>query len=144
LTFHLSSDTKKEITAENVRELLGLVDLNLVSEFAQLLLEKKAGEAIEFLNGNLQKGMDPQEFTKSIIRYLRETLILKINPQLDKLLASGYTKEQLDRVQEQAKQYDQQTLAATVENFMEAEQQMKTASIIQLPLELAIIDSVNI
>lgn len=144
LTFHSILDTKEGIRANTIKDLLGLVDLNLVGDFVQLLGDKKAGDAIDFLNKNFKEGMDPQEFTKNLIRYLRHTLVLKINPQLDQMFESELTKEQLDRIKEQVDKFDEKLLVQTVENFMEAEQKMKYASIIQLPLELAIIESCGI
>ena len=141
LTFHLGSDIKKEITSEAVRDLLGIVDLNLIGEFARLVLEKNAGGAIEFLNKNLEEGTDPHEFAKSIVRYFRQALVLKINPQLESMLADSFTKEQFARLKEQSERFDERLLPRIVENFMEAESKMKYASIIQLPLELAIIES---
>lgn len=141
LTFHSLLDTKEGIGADATKDLLGIVDLNLVGDFMQLVLEKKAGEAIDFLNKKLQEGMDPQEFTKNLIRYLRHTLVLNINPQLDTMFEAELTKEQLDRMKQQAEQFDGKLLPQIVENFMEAEQKMKYSSIIQLPLELAIVES---
>ena len=141
LTFHSLLDIKEEIAADTVKDLLGIVDINLVGEFVQLLADKKAGEAIDFLNKNLEQGMDPQEFTKNLVRYLRHTLVLKINPQLDKMFETELTREQLERMKQQAEQFDEKLLLKIVENFMEAEQKMKYSSIIQLPLELAIVES---
>jgi DNA polymerase-3 subunit gamma/tau len=160
LTFHSILDTKEktksketketssaklteqsEITAETIQELLGLVDLNLVGDFTQMLAERKASEAIEFLNKNLEGGMDPVEFTKNLIRYLRHTLVLKINPELGRMFETELTKEQLQRIQTQAEKFNEKLLPTIVENFMDAEQKMKYSSIIQLPLELAIIES---
>ena len=141
LTFHSVLDTKDGVTADSVKDLLGLVGLNLVGDFVQLILEKKAGDAIDFLNKNLEEGMDPQEFTKNLIRYLRHTLVLKINPQLGTMFETEFTKEQLDRMRQQAENFDEKLLPRIVESFMEAEQKMKYSSIIQLPLELAIIES---
>lgn len=141
LTFQLGSAIEKEINAQTVKELLGIVDLNIVGEFVQLLLEKRAGESVDFLNKNLEDGMDPQEFAKHLIRYLRHILILNINPQLESILEAGFSKEQIQRMKEQAAKFDKKLLPHIIENFMEAEQKMKYASIIQLPLELAIIDS---
>ena len=141
LTFHSVLDTKEGIGASSIKDLLGLVDLNLVGDFVQLIVEKKAGEAIDFLNKNLEGGMDPQEFTKNLIRYLRHTLVLKINPELGHMFETELTKEQLDRIKQQAEQFDEKLMPKIVENFMEAEQKMKYSSIIQLPLELAIVES---
>jgi len=141
LTFHSIFDTQKGITADAVKDLLGIIDLNLIGDFTQLLLTKETAKAIDFLNKSLEEGMDPQEFTKNLIRYLRHTLVLKINPDLSKMFASELTKEQLERMQQQAEQFNEKLLPSIVERFMEAEQKMKYSSIIQLPLELAIIES---
>ena len=118
-----------------------MVDINLVGEFVQLLADKKAGEAIDFLNKNLQAGMDPQEFSKNLVRYLRHTLVLSINPELSHIFESELTPEQLERMAQQASQFSKDLLPNIVENFMRAEQEMKYASIVQLPLELAIVES---
>ena len=144
LTFHSILDTKEDIGTDTIKTLLGLVDLNVVGEFVQLLADRKTGEAIDFLNKNLEQGIDPQEFTKNLVRYLRHTLVLKINPQLEKMFESELTKEQLERMQQQTQQFDEKFLPRIVENFMEAEQKMKYSSIIQLPLELAIVESCKI
>lgn len=144
LTFHIGSDTTKAIGADSVKELLGIVDIHIVAEFAELLLLKEAGKAVDFLHSNLEKGMDPQEFIKNLIQYLRDILILQINPRMEDILAEGFTAEQKEKIREQAKKFEKAQLYKSVESFMEAENKMKYASIIQLPLELAIIDSCGV
>ncbi|MEK7510043.1 MAG: DNA polymerase III subunit gamma/tau [Patescibacteria group bacterium] len=141
LTFYSNSDTNKKIDAKAVKELLGIVDLALMGEFTQLLLEKKAGDAIDFLNTNLEGGMDPQEFAKNSVRYLRHILLIRISPQLESIFAGEFTKEQLELLKKQALVFDAKLLSQIVEHFMEAENKMKYSSIIQLPLELAIIET---
>ena len=141
LTFHSILNAKEEIGADAIKDLLGLVDLNLVGDFVQFLADKKPGDAIDFLNKKLESGMDPQEFAKNAVRYLRHTLVLKINPALDKMFETELTKEQLERMKTQTEKFAEKELVAAVENFMEAEQKMKYSSIIQLPLELAIVES---
>mgnify|MGYP001603794407 CR=1 FL=1 len=141
LTFHSILDTKEPIGGAAIKDLLGLVDINLVGEFVQLLADKKAGEAIDFLNKNLQAGMDPQEFAKNLVRYLRHALVLSINPDLAHMFQAELTPEQLERMLQQSSQFTKDVLPKIVENFMRAEQEMKYASIVQLPLELAIVDS---
>lgn len=139
ITFYDGS--RKKIDTEEVKALLGIVDLQIVADFAQLLGEKKAGEAVEFLNTKLQEGMDPHEFAKNMVEYLRYVLVLKINPALKENLVSEYTPEQIQKVQEQGKLFGERELSQTIERFLEAENKMKYASIIQLPLELAAIES---
>jgi len=76
LTF--TSGLNREVKAEDIKELLGLVGIELVSKFTDFLCQKKAKEAVNFLNETLEKGLDPQEFSKSLINYLRQALVLKI------------------------------------------------------------------
>ncbi len=140
LTFHLDSDTTI-IEKEAVQELLGIVEVNVIADFVFLLVEKKAGEAVNFLNQKLEEGMDPQEFAKNVVQYLRQMLILKVNPRLESVLAAGFTKEQIAKMGELASKVEEHSLAKIIEHFMDAENKMKYASIIQLPIELAIIDA---
>ncbi|MDO8474487.1 MAG: DNA polymerase III subunit gamma/tau [bacterium] len=144
LTFHLGAGSKEKIRTEVVRELLGIVDVQIIGSFADLLLAKNPGKAIEFLNKNLEDGMDPQEFAKTLIEYLRTLLILKINPALEDMFAGPLTKEQQEKMKLQSSTINEELLSRTIKNFMDAEQKMKYSSIIQLPLELAIIDSCGV
>ena len=141
LTFSKSSGTQVEIDGTFIRELLGIVDIQIMGDMADLILLKKAAEALAFLNKNLQEGMDPYEFAKNFLEYLREALFLKISPSLETEFVEGLTQEQKERLQKQALEFDANVLQKAITNFMEAENQMKYASIVQLPLELAIIES---
>ncbi len=144
LTFHLGAGKKEQIRTGVVRELLGIVDVQIIGTFADLLLAKNPAKAIEFLNKNLEEGMDPQEFAKTLVEYLRTLLILKINPALEDMFAGPLTKEQQEKIKLQASSIDEGLLSRAIKNFMEAEQKMKYSSIIQLPLELAVIDSCGV
>ena len=144
LTFQSGSDTIEAVSKETVRDLLGLIDLNIISQFVDFLCEKKTSEAIAFLHKQLQDGLDPIEFASHTVSYLRSLLILKINPDMDKALEQGLTPEQQEKAKQQAQTFEGAHLAQTIKNFMEQEEGMKSASIIQLPLELAIIDSCRI
>jgi len=138
LTFHQGETA---IGVAELQELLGLVDIQILSAFIDLLLEKKAAEAVDFLNKNLQKGMDPQEFAKNLVEYLRRMLILKFNQEIQESIAAGFTKEQQEKLGQQAKKVEGKFLTNALKLFMEAERDMRYADIVQLPLELAIVES---
>jgi DNA polymerase-3 subunit gamma/tau len=140
LTFHQG---EKAIGVTVLQELLGIVDIHILATFVDLLQEKKTAEAIDFLNKNLEKGMDPQEFAKNLVEYLRRMLILKFNNEIKDTIAPGFTKEQQAKLVEQTKNIEGKFLTGTLKLFMQAEQDMKYANIIQLPLELAIIESIE-
>ena len=139
LTFH----AKDRVASETVQELLGIVDVSILSEFADLLFAKKAAQAVEFLNKKLQEGMDPQEFSKNLVEYLRSILILKLNPELQEALAPSFTAEQQEKMGELARTAEGKFLTNALRHFMEAERDMRYADIVQLPLELAIVESTS-
>lgn len=135
-------DVGREITPEEVKNLLGLVETTLISQFCDFLSQKNVSEAINFLNGAIEKGLDIQEFTKSLINYLRQGLILKImGPESANPIITGLTKEEMEKLQKQATLFKEEELRRAIELFLEAENKMKYSSIPQLPLELAIMES---
>jgi DNA polymerase-3 subunit gamma/tau len=137
--------TSKEIKTEDIKDLLGLVEINLISRFCDFLLEKKAPEAINFLNEIANKGSDLQEFVKSLINYLRQALILEITgPEYKNPIITGLTKEELQKLKEQASILKEGEIRRILNLFLEAENQMRYSSILQLPLELAIIDVIEV
>ena len=128
-------------TAQDLKELLGMVDTNLVSQFVDYLGEKKRVQALDFLNKILEKGKDPQEFAKALINYLRQGLILKIGPDLTNPILTGLTQEEQQKLQSQIANFSEIELRRILKLFLDAETKMKYSPITQLPLELAIIES---
>jgi len=138
------SGPKGEIKAEEIKDLLGIIETSLISQFVDLLFKKETPKAIHFLNNTFDKGLDPQEFAKALINYLRQVLIIKINPELQNPVISGLTREEYQKIKEQASLVNEGDIQNIVNLFLTAENRMKYSSIPQLPLELAIIESCGI
>ncbi|MDI6603373.1 MAG: DNA polymerase III subunit gamma/tau [Patescibacteria group bacterium] len=146
LTF--ASTFNRELKAEDIKDLLGLVEIELVSKFTDFLYQKKSIEAINFLNEIAEKGLDLQEFSKSLINYLRQALILRLigeaasdsaNP-----IITGLTKEEFTKLQTQVAVFKENELQKIINLFLEAQNKMKYSPIPQLPLELAIIEATGL
>ena len=142
LTF-AGNQKEEEIKAEDIRDLLGIVEMNLVGQFVDFLVQKDSQKAINFLNETLEKGNDPREFAKTLINYLRLTLLLKIDPDFQNPLILGLTKEERERLHGQIKNFEEKDLKHLLDLFLEAETKMRYSSITQLPLELAIIEAID-
>jgi len=128
------------IKKEDVKEILGIVDTSVISEFVDYIIERKEKEAIEFLEKIWERGKDPYQFIKKLVEYLREGLILKINPDLKNSLLSHLTKEEQEKIKSQVDKIDERLLRYSLKVFLEAENKMKYSPIPQLPLELATIE----
>jgi DNA polymerase-3 subunit gamma/tau len=142
LTF--ASAFNRELRSEDIKDLLGLVEIELVSKFIDFLTQKKSIEAINFLNEIIEKGLDLQEFSKSLINYLRQALILRLigetTSKPDNPIITGLTKEEFSKLQSQAFIFKERELQKIINLFLEAQNKMKYSPIPQLPLELAIIE----
>ncbi len=138
-----ASTLEKEIELEDVKELLGFVETESLIKFVDFLLEKNPVSAINFLNEIGEKGIDFQQFTKSLINYLRQILIFKIVEGKESFanpLFSTLTKEQMKKLSLQAKNVSQAELSRIINLFLDAQNKMRYSPIAQLPLELAIVE----
>ena len=138
-----ASTFNRELKAEDIKDLLGLVEVELISKFTDFICQKKAVEAVNFLNELTEKGLDLQEFSKSLIGYLRQIMILKIAGSLKykNSLITGLTKEEMEKIQKQADSLKENEIQNILNFFLEAQNKIKYSPIPQLPLELAIIES---
>lgn len=144
LTFGGTLGKTGGIKADDIKELLGMVDTKIVSDFVDLLCQQKGSLAIEFLNKLLEKGKDVQEFSRALVNYLRQGLILKIGPENSNPIIIGLTQEEKEKLQAQIAEFDENDLRHILQLFLEAENRIKYSSIPQLPLELAIIEALKI
>jgi len=136
----ISFSKNKEITADDIRNLLGIVDLSLVIEFTKILSKKNVGEALNLLDKNLEKGLDVQEFAKVIIDYLRKILVIKINPQLENDVLDELSSEAKEITKKLGEKFTLEELRKLLNLFLEAENKIRYSSLPQLPIELAIIE----
>lgn len=127
-------------SGDEIKDLLGMVDTQTVSQFVELLCQKQGVEAIQHLNGLLEKGKDPQDFTKALINYLRQSLILKISPGLINPILIGFSPEEEQIIKAQTARWHEGELKQALKLFLDAANKMRYSPIIQLPLELAIVE----
>jgi len=132
------SGAKGLIKKEIVEKILGITGKEVIFEFLNYVFQKQTKEAIEFLEEIIYKGIDLQEFTKTLIVYLREFLLLKINLDFDGSLT--LSEEEKEKINGLIKNLSEKELKDLLEKIMAAEAKMKYSSMPQLLLELAIIE----
>ena len=134
-------DSQKEISVEDIKSLLGLIEIDVISKFIDFLYEKKMAEAITYLNEINNNGLDLEEFTKGLINYLRKVLVTKIiGEESSSKYLVNLTKEEIDHLQKQSKSFTNEELRSILNIFLEAQNKMKYSPIPQLPLELGIVE----
>ncbi|MCS6976561.1 MAG: DNA polymerase III subunit gamma/tau [Gemmatales bacterium] len=66
-----------KLTAERVRQLLGLADDDLVAELAAAVLAKDVAKALSLLDTALESGVQPGELLEHLMAYWRDLLLVK-------------------------------------------------------------------
>lgn len=131
---------EREIKAEEIKEILGLIETKRVIEFTDFLIKKDSNSAIKFLNELIDRGQDIEEFAKAQINYLRQILIFQIMGEKDNPYLTTLTKEEIEKLKEQAQKLSSESLQKILEIFLDAQNKIKFSPILQLPLELAIVE----
>ena len=134
------SSGKGLIKTEDIKELLGIVDVGEISRFVDCLVAKQTKDAIMFLSSIMDNGVDLQEFTKTLVFYLRQELLLKIDPNFLNLQNSGLSVQEVERMRAQTAGLTQKDLQNMLELFIDAENKIKYSAVPQLPLELAVVN----
>jgi len=130
----------KQITAEDVEIILGVVDINLAIKFIDLLVNKKSKESLVFIDKFVNQGYDLVQFVQSLINYSRKLLLIRISKDLSKLIKQELSPEQLNTAKRQAEKFSVEELSKIIEIFIAALYQMKRSSFPQIIVELAVIE----
>lgn len=130
----------KKITVQEVKEILGLVETQVVAEFADYLIKKDVNGALSYINEIHKGGVDLETFLKSLISYLRYLLLVKVGLEDEFLIDSGFTQDEIKRLKDQGGGLSSQELQKYIKIFLAAQTQMKFSPIAQLPLELAVVE----
>lgn len=130
----------KNITAKEAQTVLGTPEISSVANFTKLIGNKDATEAINYINELNANGYDLEQFSRALVEYLRNALLLKINSKLRNLVESKLTNEQLDEMIEIGKLFSEEKLLKILRLFIDVQNEMKNSIIIQLPLEMAVIE----
>lgn len=138
------------IKTQDIKELLGIVEVGQIAQFVDHLVAKNTKEAISAINLLCDNGVDLQEFTKTLVFYLRQALLLKIsaqgvpasgvNPYFLNTQNSGLSSQEIEKMKNQTASLTQKDLQNMLEFFIDAENKIKYSAVAQLPLELAIIN----
>ena len=134
------SGNSGSIKTEDIKELLGIVEVGQIADFVDLLISKNTKDSIVSLNLMADKGLDMQEFAKTLVYYLRQSLLLKINPNFLTAQNTGLSWQELEKIKQQTSTLAQKDIQNMLELFIDVENKMKYSALPQLPIELAIVN----
>jgi DNA polymerase-3 subunit gamma/tau len=133
----------KNITIKEVEDILGTADKKTAETVAEMIFNKDSSGAIAKINELLENGYDLEIFNKSFVNYLRQLMIIKVDPNLKKYFSAEATGEHLDKMIELSKKAELAQIISAINIFLEAQNKISTFILPQLPLEIAIIKATH-
>lgn len=135
----LSLNPHKIINEEYVEEFLGKISNREILNFLELFYQKNFESAIKKIHQAYEEGYDLLVFTKSIIKILRDILILKILPKWESQLQKTYPEELVIKIINLAKSNSVEDIKKAIKLFSDAENGIKRdPPFLTLPLEIAV------
>jgi len=128
----------KQITAREVEFILGTVSEKFTAGFVDLVIQKNYPEAFSKISELREMGVDFKNFGKSLLNYLRQMLVLKINPDLGEKLSYEITKERLAQIKKQIANFETAEILNFINILQENTERFKSSPLPQLFLEVSI------
>ena len=129
----------KNITVKEVEEILGTSDRQSIGAIAEMIINSETEKAIEKINALFTDGYDLEIFTKALINYFRQLMLLKINPNLKSCFSYEIPQEQLAKMLEQSQKTEVGKIILAINLFLEAQNRLYSFVLPQLALEIATI-----
>lgn len=133
VAFHYGST----LTYENVLEVLGAVDSGVFSQMLRAVIAGQTTECIKNLEEIVVQGRELGQFVTDFIWYLRNLLLLKTAKDSESMLEMS--RENLNRLKEEAEMIEPETLMRYIRVFSELSNQLRYASQKRVLIELALI-----
>ncbi len=130
--------TSGVVTAEQVREMLGLANTAVVAEFVDTLARRDTREGLQVLSHAADQGLEMRQFARETIRYLRGTLLHKSGMEAAELLEMS--EEEAALMDGLAGRISLAEIVQAIKLFSEAEQSLRLGVFPQLPVELALVE----
>ncbi|MFH0804086.1 MAG: hypothetical protein V1896_00600, partial [Candidatus Zambryskibacteria bacterium] len=130
----------KKLSHTEIENVLGAPRESFILEVLGGIAEQNTEKGIGAVRGASDENADMQVFLKMILRSLRFVLLLRFASDMKSLVIDETGEEEFEKLSElakTAKNINSKTLLA----FLEAYSRQTYASIPELPIELAIIDS---
>ncbi len=134
----------RTVKKEDVEELLGAVDFEKVKAVAGYISSGDAKTAVNYVGELCESGTDLQEFLKALISHLRKIMLIKIDASLANLMAGELTEEQIETVKKQSETFALADVSRALQILLNASNDMKRTPIPSLPIELALVEIIQI
>ncbi|MDX1535264.1 MAG: DNA polymerase III subunit gamma/tau [Candidatus Spechtbacterales bacterium] len=125
-------------SVEDIRTILGLTDLQQVTNLFDHIVNNKKEEAINYINKLTNEGVDMVQYINQSIEYARAILLLKLSPSSVEMITENFSDKEKETALAHTKDLTEKKIYAIIGELMNAVSSVKNSPLPQLPLELAI------
>ncbi len=129
--------TFDSIDLAQAEQLLGITNVLAAQQLLDLLAAKDAKGALNFLDGIFAGGVDPVQFNKDFLEYLRKVLMLSIGAKMDFPLDQS----QKENLEKHAQGIKSTELLYIIRLFLRANKDFSISPNLELPMEIAAAES---
>lgn len=133
IAFHFG----QELTYEKALDVLGAVDTEVFSRLFRLIMAKDVPNCIGMLEEIVMQGRELTQFVNDFSWYLRNLLLIKTSDNMEEML--DLSRESLERLRQEAKETDVDTILRYIRIFAALASQMKYAVQKRILVEVALI-----
>lgn len=134
-------DADKEITADDVNEMLGRLSFDTLYKLSSAVLNSQTQDALTLLDGVYNKGNEPFQIVSNLIQYFRNMLIVK--NCADRKIAAELTQlseAHILKLREQSEAVEAEQMIYTIERLSFYSKEIKDTTNRYLWLELCVIE----
>lgn len=130
---------EKEVSEEEASLIIPATHYDSVLELTDCLENKNSQQAISLINKLTDEGADLLQLTDELIEFLRRILLGKITGSL-KDFSLDLDQDMEKKIVDLSGKFEVNELIELINIFISKKQEIKTAAIVQLPLEVAVIE----
>ena len=134
----------QKITADNLRTLLGLTNVEQINKFLLTVLQRDLAKSLNLINDFINDGYAPHQLIEDILTGLRRVLLVRSVGEVPDSFEIDISKEELKNWREELADISSREIIKLINLVLEAKNNQKYAQIPQLPLEVAIISYLDL
>lgn len=130
----------KKISTEEVEEVLGAPKGELVHSFIRALAEGDREKALRAVRSAEEENIDMRTYLKLVLHKLRLALLMRLAPNMRKEISEEVGEDEGKFLADIASSKSKHLTSASLRSLIQAYQELKSAAIPSLPVELALAD----
>ncbi|HMK56158.1 MAG TPA: DNA polymerase III subunit gamma/tau [Dissulfurispiraceae bacterium] len=127
----------EDISAEDVKDLLGFSDMQTLASLAEAVIEGKRKDIVDILAGLAESGTDLKTFVKDFLQFMRDLLIARIVGDTAGIM--DLSEEEAGAIKSIASKTNEEHLALLLTELIRAEPSIRSAIFPRINLEIALL-----